>query len=59
MKKLFIIAAFLLSTGLISSCTKDNVAPTAKTVATNSEDTETGGGLGTGDGGIDRPVRKP
>jgi hypothetical protein len=60
MKKILIFAALLFSTGVISSCTKDNVAPTTKTVSGSAEsDGESGGGLGTGDGGIDRPVRKP
>ena len=59
MKKILLIAAFFISTGVITSCTKDNVAPsTTKTVAGNTDD-ETGGVLGTGDGDIDRPVKKP
>ncbi|MFD1256017.1 hypothetical protein ACFQ3S_04355 [Mucilaginibacter terrae] len=60
MKKILFIAALLFSTGMISSCTKDNVSPTTETVAGNPDDDgESGGGLGTGDGGIDRPVKKP
>lgn len=60
MKKILIFAALLFSTGVISSCTKDNVAPTTETVSgVPAEDGESGGGLGTGDGGIDRPVKKP
>lgn len=59
MKKILIFAALLFSTGVISSCTKDNVAPTTETVSVNDADGESGGGLGTGDGGIDRPVKKP
>lgn len=59
MKKILIFAALLFSTGVISSCTKDNVAPTTETVSVTDTDGESGGGLGTGDGGIDRPVKKP
>ena len=58
MKKILLIAAFFISTGVITSCTKDNVSPsTSKVVAGNTD--ETGGVLGTGDGDIDRPVKKP
>ncbi len=66
MKKTLYIAAFILSTGVLSSCSKENaVAPTSvtKTLATTEEEDTLepdGGQLGTGDGGVDRPpVKKP
>jgi hypothetical protein len=64
MKKILLIAALFVSTGIISSCTKEKeVAPASvtKKVADTEEDTEIGGGgLGTGDGGVERPpVKKP
>lgn len=68
MKKILLIAALFVSTGIISSCTKEKeVTPTSitKKVAAvetgTDDDTEIGGGgLGTGDGGVDRPpVKKP
>ncbi|MDT3401817.1 hypothetical protein [Mucilaginibacter terrae] len=64
MKKILLIAALFVSTGIISSCTKEKeVAPTsvAKKVADTGDDEEIGGGgLGTGDGGVERPpVKKP
>jgi hypothetical protein len=61
MKKILFAAALFISTGLITSCSKE-----AETIPTNISknlgDIESGGGgrLGTGDGDIDRPpVRKP
>jgi len=66
MKKILFIAALFISTGVISSCTKEKeVTPTSitKKVADegHGEDDEIGGGgLGTGDGGVERPpVKKP
>lgn len=67
MKKILLIAALFVSTGIISSCTKEKeVAPTSisKKVAEEGregdDDEIGGGGLGTGDGGVDRPpVKKP
>lgn len=58
MKKILLIAAFFVSTGVISSCTKDNVAPKVSKSIASSEDLEIDGQLGTGDGGVDRP-KKP
>lgn len=56
MKKILLIAAFFISTGVITSCTKDNVAPsTAKTSALIDQ---VDGQLATGDGGVDRPPVK-
>ena len=62
MKKILFIAALFLSTGIISSCTKEKeVAPTSITKKVAETDDEIGGGgLGTGDGGVERPpVKKP
>ncbi|WP_295771862.1 hypothetical protein [uncultured Mucilaginibacter sp.] len=61
MKKILLIAALFVSTGIVSSCTKEKeVAPTVTKVAgnTTNDDDNTeigGGGLGTGDGGVERP----
>lgn len=55
MKKFFYIAALLLSTGAISSCTKENDAkPTINKVAGEMVNTEP---IGNGDGGVDRPKK--
>lgn len=62
MKKILLIAAFFISTGIMSSCTKENnVTPISKSLATEEDDTECGGCLGMGDGGVDRPTppKKP
>ncbi|CAM3833383.1 hypothetical protein MUGA111182_12320 [Mucilaginibacter galii] len=64
MKKIFLIAAFFVSTGIISSCTKENnVTPVAKSLSATTEDelSECQNCLGTGDGGVDRPTppKKP
>jgi hypothetical protein len=61
MKKILLIAAFFVSTGIISSCTKENnVTPVAKSLSVESEDdlSECGACLGMGDGGVDRPTPK-
>lgn len=59
MKKILLIAAFFVSTGIISSCTKENgVTPTTTTTKVADEYDEAGNHLGTGDGGVDRPVVK-
>jgi hypothetical protein len=62
MKKILLIAALFVSTGIISSCTKENeVAPASlsKKVADEGDTDYTGidpiGKLGTAPGGIDRP----
>ena len=47
MKKIFIIALLAATTGLVSSCTKDSVKPTQKTVV--SDKTDVGQGDYTGD----------
>jgi len=58
MKKILLIAAFFVSTGVISSCTKDNVAPSTSTTTALAPTVD--GQLATGDGGVDRPpVKKP
>jgi len=63
MKKILLIAAFFVSTGIISSCTKENnVTPVSKSVSvTEDELSECQNCLGTGDGGVDRPTppKKP
>ena len=63
MKKILLIAALFISTGVISSCTKENnVTPVTKSIAdTDQDDSECGGCLGMGDGGVDRPTppKKP
>jgi len=64
MKKILLIAAFFVSTGVISSCTKENnVTPVAKSLAVDGQDdlSECGACLGMGDGGVDRPTppKKP
>ncbi|WP_345951624.1 MULTISPECIES: hypothetical protein [unclassified Mucilaginibacter] len=64
MKKIFVIAALLVSTGVISSCTKESdVAPASlnKKVATEEtldSETNVDGKLGVGDGGVDYPPTK-
>jgi hypothetical protein len=58
MKKFFYIAAFVLSTGVITSCTKEkDVTPTVTKISSDSEDN-----LGIvdptpADGGVDRPKK--
>jgi hypothetical protein len=63
MKKILLIAAFFVSTGIISSCTKENnVKPVNKSLSvTSEEELECQNCLGTGDGGVDRPTppKKP
>jgi len=63
MKKILLIAAFFISTGIVSSCTKENnVTPIAKSLSVEEEDmSECGACLATGDGGVDRPTppKKP
>jgi len=55
MKKIMIVAFAILTTGMVSSCTKENVKPT-KTITADKTDTGSGdlagGGslTGTGDG---------
>ena len=57
MKKILFIAALLIS-GAISSCTKENVAPTTlSTMDDNSKVATVDGQTAVGDGGIDRPKR--
>lgn len=61
MKKILICALFV-SSGLITSCTKENVAPSvSKNVSLENLDETVDGQLGTADGDIDRPtpVKKP
>lgn len=58
MKRILLIAAFFVSTGVITSCTKDNVSPSTST--TSAQAITVDGQLATGDGGVDRPpVKKP
>jgi|GEM_PF-2574284 len=63
MKKILLIAALFISTGVISSCTKENnVTPISKSTASvEQEELECGACLATGDGGVDRPTppKKP
>lgn len=64
MKKILLIAAFFISTGVLSSCTKENnITPVSKSLAVEAEDdlSECQNCLGTGDGGVDRPTppKKP
>ncbi|WP_121199402.1 hypothetical protein [Mucilaginibacter gracilis] len=47
MKKIMIAAFFIATTGLVSSCTKDSVKPTQKTVV--ADKTDVGQGDYTGD----------
>lgn len=58
MKKILLIAAFFISTGVLSSCTKDNNITPSK-ISTKVSDAPaidegnpSGGKLGTGDGGV-------
>ena len=63
MKKILIFAAFFISTGVITSCSKENnVTPVTKSISSvDQEDLECGACLATGDGGVDRPTppKKP
>jgi len=60
MKKILLIAALFISTGVISSCSKENnVTPVSKSIAADEQDfSECGACLGTADGGVDRPTPK-
>jgi hypothetical protein len=63
MKKILLIAALFISTGVISSCTKENnVTPVTKSISSVEQDQlECGACLATEDGGVDRPThpKKP
>jgi hypothetical protein len=58
MKKLFYIAAFVLSTGVITSCTKEkDVTPTVTKVSVDSEEVQGIVDPTPADGGVDRPKK--
>ena len=66
MKKILLIAALFISTGVISSCTKENEVTPTTTIKKSADvgddfDSECGACLGTGDGGYDLPTppKKP